>query len=120
MSRVSLIRQPEALALLGAFGAFATANVIHNNFGLDVAIAPPAIFTALYGLRRKSWLLYAAIFFIALPAFLFLKPAALLDVSRTTIFVNHLALLLAGLLGVVSAVISVLAMRRRAGATETF
>jgi hypothetical protein len=120
MSRWSLVRQPEALALLGAFGAFSAANLIHNNFGLDVAIAPPAIFTALYCWRQKGWLLHAANFFIAIPAFLFLKPSALLDLSRTPVFINHLALLLAGMLSVISTLISVLARRKAiSGVTET-
>jgi hypothetical protein len=114
-SRWNLVRQPEALALLGAFGSFAAANLIHNHFGLDVAIAPPAIFTTLYCWRRKRWLLHAANFFIAIPAFLFLKPSALLDLSRTPVFINHLALLVAGVLGVISTVVSVLTARKAVG-----
>jgi hypothetical protein len=116
---VSLIRQPEALALLGAFGAFATANLIHNNFGLDVAIAPPAIFTALYCWRRRNWLLRTANFFIAIPAFVFLKPSALLDVSNSTVFLNHLALILAGVLGVISLGISFVTARKPVDVAET-
>jgi hypothetical protein len=49
-----------------------------------------------------------------------LKPSALLDLSRTPVFINHLALLLAGMLSVISTLISVLARRKAiSGVTET-
>ena len=115
---VSLFGRPDALALFGAFTAFAVANVIHNNFGaLDLAIAPPVIFTALYCWRRKHWLLLVATFFIAIPALLFFRPTALLDPSRTQVFINHLALILAGMLGVLSAAISLWTTMRKKPST---
>lgn len=103
--------------LLGAFAALVAANLIHNNFGLDPAVAPAALLLALHWWRPNRWLLLAAAILIALPAFAFLKWGALLNPGDARPFWNHLALLLAGLLAVLAAVTSLAAetrARRRA------
>jgi hypothetical protein len=100
--------------ILGAFAAFTTAIVIHNRFGLDPAIAPATLFVGLLLWRRRRAFLLAAALVIALPAFLFLKPAVLLDPEDLLPFSNHAALLLAGLLAVASAVVTLLPASRTA------
>lgn len=93
--------------IYAAFTASAIANLIHNNLGLDPAIAPSVILLALYSWRPVRPLLWATAGFIALPSFLFLKPDALMQPSAPKLFFNHLALLTAGLLAIVSFAFSV-------------
>ena len=90
--------------LLAALGAFAVANLIHNDFGLDPAIAPAALLAAIYWWRPRRPLLWGAAFVIALPAFAFFKWSALTDPSSARVLYNHLALLAAGSLAIASVV----------------
>ena len=94
--------------LFAALGAFAVANLIHNNFGLDLAIAPAVLLASIYWWRPTRARLWGAAFVIALPAFAFFKLSALTDPSGTRALLNHLALLAAGALAVASAVRSVI------------
>jgi hypothetical protein len=87
-----------------ALAAYAAAVVIHNRFGLDPAIAPAALLTALTAWRPRRPLLWGAAFFIAAPSFLFLEWSALTASGDPWTFANHLALLAAGLLAVASAI----------------
>ena len=88
-----------ALALLiGAFGAYMLANLIHNRFGLDPAIAPAALLLTLVLWRRRPVLLVGAALLIALPSFLFLRWSALMEPTTTASFANHVALLAGGVL----------------------
>jgi hypothetical protein len=105
---------PSLVLLLSAFGAFAAANVIHNAFGVDPAIAPPSLFVGLYVWRRRLVLLLAAAFVIALPSFSFLRPSELSSPTTPLSFANHVALLAAGLLAVACAATALLARRRAA------
>lgn len=93
-----------ARILLGAFVALVAANLIHNNFGLDPAVAPAALLVALNWWRPNRWLLRAGAVLIALPAFAFLKWGALVNPADTEAFWNHVALLLAGALAVLALV----------------
>lgn len=88
--------------LFGAFGSFTVANLIHNDFGLDPAIIPAALLVSLSWWRPRRGLMWAAALVIALPAFAFFKWTALGDPSNTLRLVNHVALLLAGTLAVLS------------------
>lgn len=99
---------------LAALATFTCANLIHNDFGLDPAIAPAALFTALYLWKRRTALLLMAAFLIALPAFAFLRLSELSSPASTLSFLNHVALLAAGLLAVAGAVA---ALRGRRHAT---
>ncbi|MGH7468203.1 MAG: hypothetical protein ACRENP_09470 [Longimicrobiales bacterium] len=63
--------------------------------------------------RRRGFLLAAAVV-IALPALLFLEPAALLNPADTLPFFNHLALLSAGVLALASAIVTLIPIRRTA------
>jgi hypothetical protein len=98
--------------LLLAFAAFAIANLIHNNFGLDPAIVPAALLVGLYLWRPRRWLLWGAAIMIALPSFVFLRWDALVPPAVAIPFLNHVALLAAGALAVLGVVISVMPDRR--------
>jgi hypothetical protein len=89
-----------------AFVAFVVANLIHNGFGLDPAVAPATVLGCAYCWRPRRGLLWATAAMIAPPAFLFFKWSALADPSRTGYFVNHAALLIAGVLALASVVAS--------------
>lgn len=106
--------------LLVAFGSFTAANLIHNNFGLDLAIVPSAVLTALHWWRPRRGFLLGGAIFIALPAFLFLKWSSLTDHRNVLPFLNHIALLTAGVLALTCMVESLLARSggRRAAARE--
>lgn len=84
--------------LMAAFIAFLAANVIHNSFGVDPAILPAGVLLGLYLWRRRRGLLWAAALLIAAPAFLFLKWGALASPGDIRPFLNHAALLAAGVL----------------------
>lgn len=88
--------------IFAAFAAFAIANLIHNNLGVDPAIAPSLILISLYAWRPARPLLWAAALFIALPSFAFLKLSALTHPTELKPFLNHLALLSSGALAVAS------------------
>jgi hypothetical protein len=88
--------------LLGAFVALVAANLIHNNFGLDPAVAPAALLVALNWWRPNRWLLRVAAVLIALPAFAFLKLGALANPGSAQPFWNHVALAMAGALAVLA------------------
>jgi hypothetical protein len=105
---------PRSFVIVGAFAAFAIANLIHNDFSFDPAIAPALVLGLFYWWRPRPGLLWATALMIALPSFLFLKPPALIDPTNTRAFANHLALALAGTLAVVSVLPSFLAGRSRA------
>lgn len=103
---------PTAL-LLAAVLCFVIANVIHNGGGVDPAIAPATLLAALYVWRRHRVLLWLALLAIAVPSFAFLKFGALGDPAALRPFLNHLALLLAGTLAVLSALRDLLGRSRR-------
>ena len=103
---VSLMERLSSLALTMAFVFFTGANLLHNQFGLDLAIVPPAVLTFLYGWKRKRVLLWAAAIFIGIPSALFFSGKALKDPSQMTYFMNHLALLLAVIFAGVSTALS--------------
>jgi len=88
--------------LLAAFTSFLAANLIHNWFGLDPAILPSGVLVGLYLWRRRPGFLWAGALFIALPAFGFLKWSALADPGAFRPFLNHVALLLAAVLALLS------------------
>lgn len=106
---------PEVVLQLGAFGAALTANLIHNDLGLDPAIAPAAVLTALYWRRPRRGLLWAAAVVTALPSFLFLRWSALGSPAAVRPFFNHLALLVAGVAAVLAVLVS---FRRLRGTTQ--
>jgi hypothetical protein len=106
---------PRSFTIVGAFLAFAIANLIHNDFSVDPAIAPALVVGLFYWWRPLPGLLWATALMIALPSFLFLKPSALTDPANARAFANHLALALAGTLAVVSVLRGLLAGRSRAG-----
>lgn len=96
--RNSLQWQLARLSIIAAFGSFATANLIHNHFGLDRGILPASFCITMLLLRpRRGWLLAAALT-IATPTFVFFEWPALLDPFAPAHFANHLALLVAALL----------------------
>ncbi len=82
-----------------ALVAFVIANVIHNRFGVDVAVIPAVVFSALLLWRPRRWVLVVAAFFIAAPSLLFFRSAALTSPGSAIYFVNHFFLLLAALPG---------------------
>lgn len=108
-------RPPRSFSLTAAFVSFLVANLIHNDFGVDPAIVPAAVLGGLYWWRPRPGLQWATAAMIALPSFLFLKPAALLDPSNMRAFLNHAALGIAGVLALLSVVRSFLAGRSPAG-----
>lgn len=91
-------------ALLAALLAFWVANLIHNNLRVDVAVAPATLLTVLYWRSERLVWLWLAAAMIALPAVSFLSVDALRDPANAVYFANHLALLAAATLGVVTAV----------------
>ena len=95
-------------AIFLAWLAALTANVIHNNVGLDPAIAPATILLMLYWWRPVRPLLWVTAVFIALPSFMFLKFSAIMSPGETQYFLNHLALLVAAVLSVAAALLSLL------------
>ena len=99
-------------ALVAAWVAALVANAIHNDFGVDPAIAPSTALLAVYLWRPVRPLLWATAFFIALPSLLFLDPSALTQPDTGKLFFNHLALLFAGVLAIASVALS---LRRHAG-----
>lgn len=103
--------------LAAAFLAYLTANLIHNDFGVDPAIAPAAVLTGLYWWRPRRGLLHAAALLIALPSFLFLKWGALADPAALRPFLNHAALLTAGALALLAVLASIRQARRAASPT---
>jgi hypothetical protein len=112
--------QRAALGLiLAAFVAFAAANVIHNSVGLDPAIVPPALFVGLVFWRKRRWLLLAAAFFIAAPSFSFLRWSELTSPTDTLHFLNHVALLAAGVLAISGAVVVLIPQRAAAQPIES-
>ncbi|MGQ0643137.1 MAG: hypothetical protein ACT4P6_20510 [Gemmatimonadaceae bacterium] len=86
------------MALLAACAAFLAANLIHNSGGIDPAIAPGGIFTALLFWKPRRLFLTLATIALAVPALLFFKPSALTELSRQGYFFNHLFLLLTAVL----------------------
>ena len=120
MEPSTVSRRPEgaqgrrSMLLFAALAAFVVANLIHNEFGLDPAIAPAALLAGIYWWRPKRALLWGAAFVIALPAFAFFKWSALTDPSGARMLYNHLALLAAGSLAVASVVRSVVPTSSRA------
>lgn len=99
-------------AIFIAFAAFVIANLIHNRFGLDPALAPAALLVAFYARRPARGLLLGAAIFIALPSFLFLDVRVLLDPADRLRFCNHLALLVAGAFAVLGAARDLIGSRR--------
>lgn len=95
-------RQHKNGTLLGAFAAFAAANVMHNHFGLDPAIVPAAVLISLYAWRPHRGLLWGAALFIAAPSFLFFKWRLLVQPGGVLPFLNQLGLLLGGVLALIS------------------
>jgi hypothetical protein len=98
--------------LLAAFLAFTAANLIHNDFGFDPAIIPAALLVGIYWWRPRRVLLWAAAVVIALPALVFIKWGALGNPADIRFFLNHVALLLAGTLAVLSVLVSVVFRQR--------
>lgn len=96
-------------ALIAGLIALYVANLVHNEIGLDPAVVPATVFAVSYAVWRKVGLLVAAAFFVALPSFAFLRFAALLDPAQLQPFVNHWALLTAGVSAVLSVVLALLA-----------
>jgi hypothetical protein len=94
------MRLPALLA--SALASFVTANLIHNSGGLDPAIVPATVLAAAVWRRPGPALSRAAAVAIALPALYFFKWASLTDPVSARVFLNHLALLLAGLLAIAS------------------
>lgn len=92
--------------VVAAFLSFLAANLLHNRFGIDPAIAPAALFTGLYLWKARRWMMLAAAFFIAVPSFLFLRWSALADPSAPVVFGNHAALLLGGALALAAAALA--------------
>jgi len=97
---------PAQIALASALIAFLLSNLIHNDFGLDVAVVPAATFGALFAWRRARPLLWATALFVALPALSFLRPTALTQTADLKVFFNHWALLVAGGLAIVGVLLS--------------
>ncbi|MGH7469332.1 MAG: hypothetical protein ACRENP_15375 [Longimicrobiales bacterium] len=106
--RGAVVQPRRSGILFTAFVAFAAANLIHNNLGVDPALAPAALLTGLYGWRPGRGFLWGAALVIALPAFIFLKWSALAQPADAQAFFNHVALFLAGALAVLSVVVSLL------------
>lgn len=98
-------RTRQATILLAYLVAL-TANVIHNNFGLDPAIAPATFLLIIYWWRPIRPLLWATAVFIAVPCFMFFRFTALTSPGETLYFLNHLALLVAAVLSVAAALLS--------------
>ena len=98
--------RPRQATILLAYLAALTANVIHNNFGLDPAIAPATVLLILYWWRPIRPLLWGTALFIALPSFMFLKFTALLSPADTKYFLNHFALSCAAVLSLTAATLS--------------
>lgn len=105
-----LVRASE-LALVGAAAAFLVSNLIHNDLGLDPAIVPMAALIALFFWRRTRLTLWLTALAIAAPAFLFLDLSAVGNPRDLKPFLNHVALLSAGALAVVSVLASLLVHR---------
>lgn len=105
-------RQRRSLMLLGAFAAWLVANLIHNDFGLDPAVAPATVLGGLYWWRPNRPLLWATAALIAAPALLFFKWRALAEPAGAMPFLNHLALLLAGVLAIASVAMSLRSRQR--------
>ncbi|MGH7555705.1 MAG: hypothetical protein ACREMQ_22115 [Longimicrobiales bacterium] len=108
------LRRRELPLILGAFAAYTSGNLIHNNLGLDPAIVPAAVFVGLVLWRRRRWLLLAAAMVIGLPAFMFLRWSELSKPGDALPFLNHVALLVAGVLAVMSAVLALIPSGRAA------
>ena len=71
--------------MFAALVAFAAANIIHNEYrGVDAAIAPATLFTALMVWKPCRVFIILAAIFVALPAFRLLKLAALADAASRT------------------------------------
>lgn len=100
-----------SVAIYCAFGAFAAANLIHNDFGLDAAVAPAALLVALYSWRPNRGLLWGAAFVIAFPAFAFLQLRALAETGDVARFLNHWALFVAGAFAVLSVLLDTVTRR---------
>jgi len=96
------------MTLGAAYAAYIISNLIHNDFGLDPAVVPATALGALYYWRGARPLLWATALVITLPAFSFLKPEALLAPERFGPFANHWALLAAGCLAAISAILATL------------
>jgi hypothetical protein len=112
MTRSHALPGAGLVLIAGAFAAFATANIIHNDFGLDPAMAPATLFVGLLFWRRHRALLLAAAVVMALPAFSFLNRSELSSPTDALHFLNHLALLLAGVLAVAAAIVTLVPLRR--------
>ena len=95
-------RPARARSLVAAVGAFIVANLIHNKLGLDPAVVPAVVLVGLYWWRPRRALLWIAALAIGLPSFAFFKSGSLLEPANVIPFLNHLALLTAGLLAALS------------------
>ena len=107
-------RHPRSGLLLAAFVAAIAANLIHNRLGLDPAVGPAAVAVALYWWRPGQALLAVAAVLIGAPAILFFDWRALLDPGNIIYFLNHAALLAAGLLAALAVISSFVWSTRRA------
>ncbi len=96
------------LLLLASLGAFLVAIIIHNRGGIDPAIVPGALFTALFFWKPRRVSLVLAAITLAGPAVAFLNFAALTDPARRAFFINHVFLLLTALLALGAVVVGLL------------
>jgi hypothetical protein len=100
------------LLVLVAFVAFVGANLIHNNFTVDPAVFPSAVFIGLMLWKPRRGFLIAAAAFITLPALTFFKTSAILEPTNTLGFLNHIFLLVAGLVGFSAIVVGIISIRQ--------
>jgi hypothetical protein len=108
------LRRSGLVLIVCAFAAYTAANLLHNRWGVDLALAPAALFVGLVLWRRRRVFLLPAAVLIFLPAFAFFRVSELRAPADPFSFYNHVALLIAGVLGVLSAMVA-LAPTRRAG-----
>jgi hypothetical protein len=101
------------LLVLVAFVAFVVANLIHNRFTIDVAVLPSALFVGLMLWKPLRTFLIVAAICIVLPALMFFQAGAIIQPTSTVRLLNHVFLLLAGVLGVASGIAGILPTRER-------
>jgi len=114
MTKSRELKRSGLALIIGAFAAYATANLLHNRWGVDLAIVPAALFVGLVLWRRRRVILLPAAVLIFLPSFAFLQISELRAPADSFSFLNHAALLVAGVLGVASAAVALVPRGRTA------